>query len=112
MVNPKKRVERQNKLLLKAFYITLICLPVEAILILLAGHMPDSLSQNALLIVAMIPLAPALAIMDQIFPGPSHDAVGLVMMIVLGFMSFMVCVWLILIAYDALRRKRRTLSQR
>jgi Na+-driven multidrug efflux pump len=93
---------------LKAVKITTIAVPIEIALIMLTSSLPNnSVLQRVLIIVIAVPLLPAGAIMDQVFRGPSHDATALVVMIVLGFLIFVVCVWVILTVIEALKHWRR-----
>ena len=91
---------------LKALKISLMAVPIEIALVILAANLPNnSALQKVLMFVVAAPLLPAGAIMDQVFPGPFHDAAGLVVMIVLAFLSFVISVWVVLTVIEALRQR-------
>ena len=72
----------------------------------LSANMPDeSISAKIFGVLAMIPLFPVGTIMDRVFPGPSHDALGPILLIGLTIMCYTLGVWFVL----ALRQRRSNL---
>ena len=97
-VRPSSKIDRW----FKAAKLSLIAIPIEAALLILAGLMPNN---SAFILAFTLPFIPAGALLSRLFPGPSHNLGLLVVMIAMSFGTIVVCVWLVLTAIEALSQR-------